>query len=95
VTGVDDPFATGLYTLPEDEFEQNRFSASPSSPLLDGSAFQPYLAAHMHRFQGLLNPNHTVIRMCTSCGQTWVTLAAGNPAELVWHIVQEGEVPAY
>ena len=46
---------------------------------------------HKHHFTFNLNNNHTVVRGCQSCGLTHVTLAAGNPADLVWHPIREND----
>ena len=50
----------------------------------------PRYREHEHRFTYQLNNNHTALRGC-SCGLTFVTLAAGNPADLVWHVIREND----
>ena len=44
-----------------------------------------------HTFMFSLNANHTLVRGCIHCGETYATLVMGNVQDLQWHRIQESE----
>jgi hypothetical protein len=77
-------------TREQQEQAQKAWSDLTRHPLIQAFREAAKPAPHVHGpFVFLMNQNHNALRGCTTCGQAWVGVMAGDEDSIRWHVVAE------